>query len=192
MNIYVLELEHQKWYVGKTDRRVEVRFREHLDGKGSAWTHKHHPLRIHEQFEGDVYDEDKTTLKYMAEYGIQHVRGGSFVQVKLPRSTIEVIHKMLRGSSDQCFNCGAKDHWICDCPDLARETATNAGAETTAGAAMGGGAEQRSDLHDAIILGQMAWKAGQASWKFGRETWSSFQKTQTYSDICEFLKPPRH
>jgi predicted GIY-YIG superfamily endonuclease len=44
LSIYILKLEENKWYVGKTYRKVKERFQEHLDGKGSSWTKKYKPI----------------------------------------------------------------------------------------------------------------------------------------------------
>ena len=45
------------------------------------WTTKYKPIKVVELIEGDNYDEDKYTLKYMEQYGIDNVRGGSFCQI---------------------------------------------------------------------------------------------------------------
>jgi putative endonuclease len=45
--IYVLQCEKGKYYVGKTTD-VMRRFEEHRSGKGSAWTNKYKPLKLME------------------------------------------------------------------------------------------------------------------------------------------------
>lgn len=52
----------------------------------------------------DDYDEDKITRQYMDKYGIDNVRGGSFVSVKLEKSEINVLHKMSNGKDDHFAN----------------------------------------------------------------------------------------
>uniref|UniRef100_K3X1K9 Uncharacterized protein n=1 Tax=Globisporangium ultimum (strain ATCC 200006 / CBS 805.95 / DAOM BR144) TaxID=431595 RepID=K3X1K9_GLOUD len=51
----------------------------------------------------DPFDEDKFTKKFMLEYGIDNVRGGSYSRVKLLLSEYEAISQQLHGSTDQCF-----------------------------------------------------------------------------------------
>lgn len=78
--IYVLELVDNKYYVGKTDN-PQFRLESHFNSNGAAWTKKYKPINIIELIPNcDDYDEDKYTLKYMEKYGINNVRGGSFVK----------------------------------------------------------------------------------------------------------------
>src|SRR6056300_356749 len=65
---------------------------------------------------GDKFDEDKYVFKYMADYGIQNVRGGCFSQVVLPDDKIKMIETILTGVDDRCFNCGEPGHFVNDCP----------------------------------------------------------------------------
>jgi len=45
--IYVLKLENNKWYIGKTDS-PKFRLDQHFALKGSVWTNLHKPLEIEE------------------------------------------------------------------------------------------------------------------------------------------------
>jgi DNA-directed RNA polymerase subunit RPC12/RpoP len=115
--IYVLRLQCQKYYVGKTDKSVEERFIEHMTGSGSKWTEKYEPLEILESHpSNDDYDEDKCTLEMMGRYGIDNVRGGSFVTLELSKEQMEVISKMIKSAEGRCFRCGSDRHFIKDCP----------------------------------------------------------------------------
>jgi GIY-YIG catalytic domain len=77
--IYVLQLEHGKYYVGKTTQ-PNVRLDAHSQGAGSTWTKMHKPIKLLRLIpDCDDYDEDKYTRFYMDKYGIENVRGGSFV-----------------------------------------------------------------------------------------------------------------
>jgi len=116
MYIYVLRLEHGKFYVGKTTRPVSMRIDEHMTNRGSIWTYMHTPLKVEEVIETNYAgDEDTYTLRYMSDYGIDNVRGGSFSQVTLSDDIRDIIHKMLRTASDSCFYCGSSDHFAQDC-----------------------------------------------------------------------------
>jgi len=71
---------------------------------------KYKPIKILElKSKCDDYDEDKYTKMYMDKFGINNVRGGSYVQIKLDKVTIENLEKMNRGTTDKCFLCGEKD-----------------------------------------------------------------------------------
>jgi hypothetical protein len=63
----------------------------------------------------DEYDEDKYTLKYMKKYGIDNVRGGSFVTLTLSKYEKKFLTKMIRSSENKCFYCDDKTHYINDC-----------------------------------------------------------------------------
>ena len=115
--IYVLELIHDKYYIGKTTN-PDFRLDTHFDIGGSAWTKKFKPLIVIELISGcDSFDEDKYTLKYMEKYGINNVRGGSFCEIKLSEENTNTIRRMLSGSTDKCYICGKAGHFVSECED---------------------------------------------------------------------------
>lgn len=115
VHIYALQLENDKYYIGKTDN-PKFRLQTHFNFNGSQWTKKYRPIRVIEiKKKCDDYDEDKITRQYMDKYGIDNVRGGSFVSVTLDKKTREVLNKMSDGTNDKCFKCGKKGHFAKNC-----------------------------------------------------------------------------
>lgn len=115
MQIYILELEQGKYYVGKSEN-VEERVNQHFQGRGSVWTQKYRPKRLVETIELDNdFNEDFHVLKYMKEYGIDNVRGGSFSCIILRDSEKSVIEKLIHSSNDGCFRCGRTGHFVQNC-----------------------------------------------------------------------------
>lgn len=114
--IYVLKLESGKFYVGKTSN-VAKRFREHLTGyKSSSWTRKYKPILIEKVYhDAHPLDEDKVTVQYMMNHGVENVRGGPYVSIKLPDETKRHILQRIRMASDLCVRCGSDSHFVMEC-----------------------------------------------------------------------------
>jgi GAG-polyprotein viral zinc-finger/GIY-YIG catalytic domain len=113
--IYILKLKGKHYYVGKSDNPAR-RFEEHINGRGSAWTRKHAPIKlVRTVTNASPFDEDRYVLEYMGKHGIDKVRGGSYVTEELDDSQYEAVQKMIRGAKDQCMRCGRPGHFIKDC-----------------------------------------------------------------------------
>jgi predicted GIY-YIG superfamily endonuclease len=116
VTIYVLKLENDKYYVGKTHRGSDIRFQEHISGKGSEWTKLYKPISILETTEHDsAFEEDVFTKKYMMKYGIENVRGGSYTNIVLDDWQIKSLEHEFKSVTDCCFKCGKKGHFVYDC-----------------------------------------------------------------------------
>ena len=114
--IYILKLEKNKYYVGKTDN-PQIRIDNHFNSNGSSWTRKYKPIEVIDVISDcDEFDEDKYTKKYMQSYGIDNVRGGSFCQMELDNDSRSVLERMIHSASDRCFKCGKEGHFINSCP----------------------------------------------------------------------------
>lgn len=116
VTIYILKLKESKYYVGKTTD-INQRLENHINNSGCAWTKLYPPIgiiSIHENC--DDFDEDKYTLKTMSQYGIDNVRGGSYVNIVLSTDQISAIIQMVKGGKNLCFKCGSSTHYITKCP----------------------------------------------------------------------------
>lgn len=114
-NIYILKLQGGKYYVGKSENPMK-RYQEHLEGKGSAWTKKYKPISVEKIISNaSPFDEDKYTKEYMSKYGVDKVRGGSYVSINLDEVQEYTLQQEIRGATDCCANCGRKGHFIKDC-----------------------------------------------------------------------------
>lgn len=114
-NIYILKLEKQKFYVGKTEN-VSRRYQEHVNGTGSTWTKKYKPVSLEKVISNaSPFDEDKYVKEYMSKYGIDNVRGGAYVTEMLTGAQRDILSKEIRAATDCCTKCGSKTHWLKDC-----------------------------------------------------------------------------
>jgi hypothetical protein len=116
ITIYVLECQDDCFYIGKTHLSVQDRFEQHKCGQGAAFTRLHPPIHIHKSFAGDKWDEDACTLRFMELYGIENVRGGSYVQCKLSEELKQDIARRFTAARDHCFVCDNIGHFARDCP----------------------------------------------------------------------------
>jgi len=114
-NIYILKLISNKFYVGKSQNPIK-RFLEHINGKGSTWTTKYKPKEIFKIIpNASPFDEDRYVKEYMNEYGIENVRGGSYVKEVLDDIEKYTIKKEIRIATNCCLKCGRKGHFVKNC-----------------------------------------------------------------------------
>jgi predicted GIY-YIG superfamily endonuclease len=113
--IYILKLRGGKYYIGKT-RNIERRWEEHITGRGTGWTKKHIPISLIKTIKStSQFDEDKYVKEYIAKYGIENVRGGTYSNVVLDANSIAILEKEIRHSKNLCTRCGRDSHYIKDC-----------------------------------------------------------------------------
>jgi hypothetical protein len=115
--VYVLELENNKYYVGRTTN-LQRRLQNHFSNSGgSYWTSKYKPKRLLRKIEhcDSIFDEDKFVKETMSEYGIDNVRGGSYVQDSIPYDIRTNLEKEIRFAKDLCISCGSENHFVHEC-----------------------------------------------------------------------------
>jgi hypothetical protein len=113
--IYILQLEQNKYYIGKTDN-PDYRLNNHFNSNGSEWTKLYKPIKVLQIIpDCDDYDEDKYTQIYMDKYGFDNVRGGSFVQIKLDKTITNILQQKHNGTNNKCFKCGVDGHFANEC-----------------------------------------------------------------------------
>jgi len=114
-NIYILSLEGGRYYIGKSNNVIN-RYQQHLNGSGSAWTRKYKPVSLEKIIENvSPFEEDKVTKEYMSKYGIDKVRGGSYVEIELSKFHIDAIKMEIWSAKDLCTQCGRSGHFVKDC-----------------------------------------------------------------------------
>jgi predicted GIY-YIG superfamily endonuclease len=123
--IYVLQLQDGRFYVGSTND-VGRRWLEHATGIGSSFTSVYKPISIVDiRIKSSPYDEDNITKEYMAKYGIQFVRGGTYTTIQIPANQEAQLLREIRTSLNQCYICGSVEHYASQCPmSKAKPTAT--------------------------------------------------------------------
>jgi predicted GIY-YIG superfamily endonuclease len=113
--IYVLKCQQGKYYVGKTEKSINKRYKEHISGKGAEWTRRYKPKYIKETKKGDNFDEDKVTKEYMTKYGIENVRGGVYCKLILDNISLQALNREIFGACNKCIKCGKLGHYIKNC-----------------------------------------------------------------------------
>lgn len=115
--IYVLALQKDKYYVGKT-KDVRRRISQHKRGVGARFTRKHKPIKLLHSIPvprrvnaNDM--ETQVTRIVAAAKGEANVRGGAFVTLKKPSFTDKRAESRHRRNA--CFKCGRKGHWASKC-----------------------------------------------------------------------------
>lgn len=115
--IYVLKLENDMYYIGKTTN-LKMRLQQHETGEGSKWTQLHKFVSVIEtRICKGIFDEDNVTKEYMLKYGISNVRGGTYSSVILSDEQIYFLEKEFTHSKNLCFKCNG-NHYARDCKIL--------------------------------------------------------------------------
>ena len=116
--IYILKLENDKYYVGKSSN-VNERIEAHKNGNGSSWTKKHKYVSTFLVVEGIPVEqagfyEDMWTKQAMSHFGIDNVRGGAYVFDTLYSNVFANIQREIISALDRCHKCGG-EHFAGSC-----------------------------------------------------------------------------
>jgi hypothetical protein len=114
LNIYVLKCSDNKYYVGKTTLDPNTKFLQHLSSNNTcSFTNEYSPLAIiHTQKTIDPLDEDLITKKYMMEFGINNVRGGSYNNLVLEDWQIKSLENEFLFASESKTKAKAQDEVV--------------------------------------------------------------------------------
>lgn len=133
--VYVLRLEHSKFYVGAS-ANVVTRVFHHMDANknGTAWTKEHQPIGGMRYINGSVElvpacidaiypmlspaDEAWITLAYMERYGLENVRGGPWCSPIIAEHIKATIKAIIDGCSNVCYRCLESGHFANECDQL--------------------------------------------------------------------------
>ena len=117
--VYIIELEHGKVYVGKS-AHVARRVKQHEAGGGAAWTKLYPPTGVrlprlgNVRGAGDAAERDET-LRYMALRGTSNVRGWRYTAVNLTQAEHDDAEANIRELFDLCRRCGCTSHFATKC-----------------------------------------------------------------------------
>jgi ferredoxin len=115
VTVYILKLSFEKYYVGATDKLKPIE--EYIISPDCEWTKLYLPMEIFDTYENcDEFDLDKYTVKTMAKCGIDNVRGGSFLNIKLTYAQRDLLIDMIKEPLNMCIMCGSEMHSIKECP----------------------------------------------------------------------------
>ena len=115
LKIYVLQLESGKYYVGSTQNFV-ARLTQHMEGGGSTFTQAYPVVDVVEvRTNARPEDENMVVRQYMARYGINNVRGGSFSTLTLSAADFAVLEREILHNAGLCIRCGDAGHMVRDC-----------------------------------------------------------------------------
>lgn len=84
-SLFLIELEHGKYFAGASPDPIKAleAYREGL-GEIPSWLSIHRPLRLREVVAVAQSEElDAHVQEWMARYGVENVRGGSWTDVRL-------------------------------------------------------------------------------------------------------------
>uniref|UniRef100_A0A6C0AD24 GIY-YIG domain-containing protein n=1 Tax=viral metagenome TaxID=1070528 RepID=A0A6C0AD24_9ZZZZ len=100
ITVYILKLETDKYYIGRTTKNVYERVLDHSKGEAGYWTKIYKPKELIDfKPNADKFDVDLYVKKYMDKYGINNVRGGTYSSPKLTNEKYNVLREELANAN---------------------------------------------------------------------------------------------
>ena len=120
--VYVLELESGKYYVGESVH-PKNRIRAHFEGRGALWTRLYPPVQAIQPFtkRQDELWELSETIQRMAYHGIDNVRGSLFIKENLTSYEKVMAAQLYCEMNNLCRKCGSSEHYINQCISLNKQ-----------------------------------------------------------------------
>lgn len=125
--VYILELEHSRWYVGRTTEhefaaRMQQQQMGHAHG-GALFTSRFKPVPGHVWIVSAHYDEHSasqaeasTALNLMAEKGVDFVRGAQWSELEFSEERRATIERSVDQLKNRCYVCHQSGHTAAACP----------------------------------------------------------------------------
>lgn len=116
-SIYVLKLQDDKYYVGKTDCKNNIL--EYFTDSNSDWIKKYPPISIIKKYAiKNDFCIDYYTLLTMKNHEIDNVRGGSFQNIELKNAEKIKALNLMKSCFNRCFKCNVKGHTDEECEKI--------------------------------------------------------------------------
>jgi len=114
--IYRILLEKDKIYVGRSID-IKKRINSHKKSSGSSWTKKYPYVKRLDTITNNntLFSELEETIKNMALYGINNVRGSMFRKINLTRTEKIYAAQLYCEMYNLCSRCGSNEHFIGNC-----------------------------------------------------------------------------
>jgi len=126
MNVYTLKLTNGKYFVGGAPVEREQALK-YFSVYSNNWTRKYPiveivsvvPIELTDNEEVNAlnvhYEVDKITSLAMLKYSIENVRGGSLIELVIPKPQLLSQRQFLKDCKEICYKCYSVEHEVIDC-----------------------------------------------------------------------------
>lgn len=118
--IYIVQCLSDKYFVYRS--KCSDLNLQHFKTNRCNWTNKYIPLVIIDIINNcDMFDEDKYVKIYMKKFGIDNVRGGTYIDIILTKNCLLYLNKELNRcllKTVKCANCDQHGHQYSKCPNI--------------------------------------------------------------------------
>jgi hypothetical protein len=120
--VYVLELESGKYYVGESNN-PKNRIRAHFEGRGALYTRLYPTVQAIQPFtkkQGEFWELSET-IQRMGYHGIDNVRGSLFTKEHLTSYEKVMAAQLYCEMNNLCRKCGSSEHFMNQCISLNKQ-----------------------------------------------------------------------